>query len=164
MVHSSVLYVPKLDCNLLCISKLTHDLNCVTKFYPNLCEFQAVDSGKVIGSAELRGGLYLLKESTPLRRQVPPPSYVSESVSNSVHSVSNSVSNSVSMSVESQVMLWHFRLGHPNFVYLEKLFPHLFIKEKSNFYQCEICQIAKHTRHVYPSLQYKPSHPFSMIQ
>ena len=145
---SSVLYVPKLDCNLLSISKLTRDLNCVTKFYPNLCEFQAVDSGKVIGSAELRGGLYLLKESTPLRRQVPLPICFSESVSNSVHFVSNSVSNSVSISVESQVMLWHFRIGHRNFVYLEKLFPYLFINKKSNFYQCEISQLAKHTRRV----------------
>lgn len=60
-------------------------------------------------------------------------------------------------------MLWHYRLGHPNFTYVEKLFPHLFINKKSNLYQCEICQLAKHTRHVYPSLQYKPSHPFSVI-
>ena len=35
----SVLYVPKLDCNLLSISKITRDLKCVTKFFPNLCEF-----------------------------------------------------------------------------------------------------------------------------
>ncbi|KAL5543049.1 hypothetical protein UlMin_010759 [Ulmus minor] len=28
---------------------------------------------------------------------------------------------------------------------------------------CEIFQLAKHTRHVYPSLPYKPSHSFSMI-
>ena len=151
---SYVLYVLKLDCNLLSISKLTRDLNCVTKFYPNICEFQVVDSGKVTGSVELRGGLQLLKESTHLCRQVPPPSCVSESVSNFVHFVSNFVSNSVSMLIESQVLLWHFHLGHSNFVYLENLFPHLFINKKSNFYQCEICQLAKHTRHVYPSHQY----------
>ena len=60
---SFALYDPKLDYNLLSISKLTRDLNCVTKFYPNFCEFQAVDSGKVIGSVELCGGIYLLKES-----------------------------------------------------------------------------------------------------
>ena len=36
---NSVLYVPNLDCNLLSISKLTRDLQCVTKFYPNLCVF-----------------------------------------------------------------------------------------------------------------------------
>ncbi|PKA63925.1 Retrovirus-related Pol polyprotein from transposon TNT 1-94 [Apostasia shenzhenica] len=149
----SVLYVPKLDCNLLSISKLTRDLKCVTKFYSNLCDFQAVDSGKVIGSAEMHGGLYLLKENNLLGRQVHPSSCVSV----------NLISNSVSVPVESQVMLWHCRLGHPNFAYIEKLFPHLFINKKSNFYQCEVCQLAKHTRQVYSNLQYKPSHPFSVI-
>ena len=29
----SVLHVPNLNCNLLSISKLTYDLNCVTKFF-----------------------------------------------------------------------------------------------------------------------------------
>ena len=123
----------------------------MTKVYSNLCVFQAVDSGKVIGSAEMHGGLYLLKENNLLNRQVQPSSFVSKSWSNSI-----SVSNSVS--VESQVMLWHFRLGHPNFAYVEKLFLYLFIIKKSSVYQCEICQFTKHTRKVYPSLQYKPSH------
>ena len=44
----SLLYVPKLDCNLLSISRLTQDLNCVTKFLPHVCEFQALNSGKRI--------------------------------------------------------------------------------------------------------------------
>lgn len=60
-------------------------------------------------------------------------------------------------------MLWHFRLGHPNFMYLAKLFPELFINKKPQFYQCEICQFAKHTRNVYPTVGYKPSKPFSLI-
>ena len=54
----SVLYFPKLNCNLLSISQLTRDLKCVTKFYSNLCDFQAVDSRKVIGNAKMHGGLY----------------------------------------------------------------------------------------------------------
>ena len=66
LILSPVLHVPNLDCNLISISKVTRDLNCVTKFYPNLCEFQAMDLRKVIGNAELCGGLYLLKESTSL--------------------------------------------------------------------------------------------------
>lgn len=171
---SSVLYVPKLNCNLLSISQLTRDLNCITKFHSNFCDFQAVDSGKVIGSADMHGGLYLLKQKNLSSRQVhrsscgaksSPKSEFdsnSKSVSDS-NSKSVSNSNSVSISVDSQVMLWHYRLGHPNFAYMEKLFPHLFINKNSNFYQCEICQLAKHTRHVYSSLQYKPSHPFSVI-
>lgn len=66
----SVLYAPKLNCNLLTISQLTRDLNCVTKFYSNLCHFQEMDSGKVIGSAKMCGGLYLLKEIDKFTRQV----------------------------------------------------------------------------------------------
>ena len=53
----SVLYVPKLDCNLLSISKLTRDLNCVVKFFPNFCVFQDLVSGKRIGSARMYAGL-----------------------------------------------------------------------------------------------------------
>ncbi|RVX00220.1 Retrovirus-related Pol polyprotein from transposon RE1 [Vitis vinifera] len=56
----SVLHVPNLDCNLLSISKLARDLQCVTKFYPNSCVFQDLKSGKMIGCVELCSGLYLL--------------------------------------------------------------------------------------------------------
>ncbi|RVW87743.1 Retrovirus-related Pol polyprotein from transposon RE1 [Vitis vinifera] len=56
----SVLHVPNLDCNLLSISKLARDIQCVTKFYSNSCVFQDLKSGKMIGSAELCSGLYLL--------------------------------------------------------------------------------------------------------
>jgi len=58
---NDVLYVPKLDCNLLSISKITKDLHRVTKFHPHLCEFQALDSRKTIGNAEECVGLYLLR-------------------------------------------------------------------------------------------------------
>lgn len=105
----------------------------------------------MIGSVEMCVGLYLLKGNSPLYEQV------------DSSCVSNSFSNSISVSNENQVMLWHFRLGHPNFLYLEKLLPHLFINKNSKFFHCEICQLAKHTQHVYPSIRYKPLHPFSII-
>lgn len=60
-------------------------------------------------------------------------------------------------------MLWHYILSHPDFVYLEKLFPSLFINKSPKFFNCEICLLAKHTHNNYPSLSYKPSHPFAMI-
>lgn len=37
------------------------------------------------------------------------------------------------------------------------------MNKKFDLYQCEICQLTKHTRHVYSSLKYKQTHPFSMI-
>lgn len=50
-----------------------------------------------------------------------------------------------------------------NFLYLEKLFPNLFNNKSLKSCYCEIYQLAKHTRHVYPSIQYTSSHPFSII-
>ena len=41
----SILLVPNLDCNLLSISKLTLELNYVTKFFCDWCEFQDLGLG-----------------------------------------------------------------------------------------------------------------------
>ncbi|KAL6311476.1 hypothetical protein AAG906_012064 [Vitis piasezkii] len=98
----SVFYVPKLDCNLLSISRLTQDLNCVTKFLPHMCEFQALNSGKRIGNAEVRAGLYLLR-AEEIRRL---PMKTTCVVSNP------------STKTDSVVMLWHYRLGSRWFVTL----------------------------------------------
>ncbi|RVW54511.1 Retrovirus-related Pol polyprotein from transposon TNT 1-94 [Vitis vinifera] len=59
---NSVLLVPNLDCNLLSISKLTKEKRCITNFSSTHCEFQDLDSGKMIGNAEECSGLYILKE------------------------------------------------------------------------------------------------------
>ncbi|RVX20874.1 hypothetical protein CK203_002528 [Vitis vinifera] len=96
----SVLLVPKLNCNLLSISKLTRDLNCVTKFGSNLCEFQVLDSGKTIGSAKMCSGLYLLEVNDPPQGST---HHSDCSVSSSPISLSVSQSNN-----DSAVMLWHY--------------------------------------------------------
>ena len=57
------LHVPKLTCNLVSISKLTKDLNCVAKFSSICCEFQDLHSGTMIGSAEESEGLYYLVDN-----------------------------------------------------------------------------------------------------
>ena len=154
----SVLHVPNLDCNLLSISKLARDLQCVTKFYPNLCVFQDLKSGKMIGSAELCSGLYLLS-CGQFSNQVSQASCVqSQSMLESFNSVSNSKVNK-----DSEIIMLHYRLGHPSFVYLAKLFPKLFINKNPASYHCEICQFAKYTRTVYPQIPYKPSTVFSLV-
>lgn len=59
-------------------------------------------------------------------------------------------------------MLWHYRLGHPNVMYLKHLFPSLFNKNPKPF-DCEICQFSKHVRSHFPIQSYKASRPFSLI-
>ena len=59
-------------------------------------------------------------------------------------------------------MLWHLRLGHPNFPYLNHVFPFLFCNKKLAHFQCEVSQLAKHHYTSYPSHTYKTSKPFAM--
>ncbi|KAH9696724.1 reverse transcriptase Ty1/copia-type domain-containing protein [Citrus sinensis] len=104
---NSVLYVPNLACNLLSISKFTRDQNCVTKFYPNMCVFQDLDSGKTIGSAELCSGLYLLKSDQS--------SFIQDSRANCAKSNSPSTSYphsivSPNVNNDSEIVLLHYRL------------------------------------------------------
>ena len=149
---NSVLLVPNLDCNLLSISKLTRDMNCVAEFSSNLCEFQVLGSGRTIGSAEACSGFYLLHNNSSLEKQAQTASCAP------VLSQSNkNLSLTCNSNNDSEVMLWHYRLGHPNFVYLEKLFLTLFINKNPKFFHCEICRLAKHSRTSYPSHMYKSS-------
>ena len=140
---TNVLYVPNLDCNLLSIRRICHDLKCHTKFYPYDCEFQDADTGRMIGNAKLCSGLYVLQPSPPIE---------------------NASGYSISLpNKRTEIMLWHRRLGHPSFLYLAKIFPKLFINEIPSSFHCDICQFTKHTRTPYPSIAYKPSKSFSLI-
>ncbi|KAF7810716.1 Retrovirus-related Pol polyprotein from transposon RE1 [Senna tora] len=95
----NVLHVPTLTFNLLSVSKLTRDNHCSAHFKSHACVFQNLTSGKMIGNVEECNGLYLLGSSI----------------------FSNF--NEVVLSVTSppDILLWHYRLGHPNFQYMQKL-------------------------------------------
>lgn len=58
LVLKNVLHVPKLTTNLVSIQKLTRDLNCHVTFYPSYCDFQDQGSGRRIGRAKEKDGLY----------------------------------------------------------------------------------------------------------
>ena len=70
---------------------------------------------------------------------------------------------SLSTSIFHQIMLGHYRLGHPSFQYLKRSFPNLFLNKGPSLFQCEICALAKHQCAFYPPRPYKPAKPFSTI-
>ena len=94
----SVLHVPKLAWSLLNVSQSTKQLNCSANFLPTHCVFQDLSSGMVIGHAKEFEGLYILDDAGVSHRQI------------------TSVCNSISKNDDT--MLWHKRMGHPNFPYL----------------------------------------------
>ena len=106
LVLESILLVANLDCNLLSISKLMEERKCVANFTFKQCVFQELSSGKTIGSADMCSALYIL--------QIPP---IRQPLRTAMEKRSLSVFNSYK---NKDVMLWHYRLGHPNFIYLKK--------------------------------------------
>ena len=105
LVLQSVLYVPNLTCNLLSVSKIKREKDCALIFSQTSCVFQDLSSRKMIGSAKERGGLYQISShdhSTGTR------SYFQ---------------SSLATFLDSDIVLWHQRLGHPNFEYPRFLYP-----------------------------------------
>ena len=129
----NVLHVPKLSCNLLSISLITKDHDCCAYFSSSDCQFQDLDSRRMIGNVKEHGGLYYFKDGQSLSTFV------------------------------QDIMLWHFRLGHPSFHYLKKLFPTVFVNKDPSSLHCEFCVLAKHHRASYSSKSYQPSKPFHLI-
>lgn len=82
----------------------------------------------MIGSVDFCAGLYLLKVHHPSTMRLASPnesglSFQCQSLPG-IESINQSNKNSA-------IMLWHYRLGHPNFMYLQKLFPSLFINKNA---------------------------------
>ena len=54
----------------------------------------------------------------------------------------------------------HHRFGHPNFV---SLFPQLFVDFELSKFQCQVCELSKRHRVLFPSSNKKSEIPFSVI-
>jgi len=120
----NVLYVPKLNCNLVSISKLCKQLNCSVTYFDDFCVIQDRTLRTLIGAGKQREGVY----------------YYKRSASNQANAVNTR-------------SLWHNRLGHPSNDVLFLLPSHLGVvgslhKDKEEL--CEICLRAKQTRNKFP--------------
>ena len=136
---NSALHVPKLTCNLISITKLTKDLNCSLTFFPSHCVIQDQATGKMIGHAKEQGGLYFLEAMG-----------------------GNGTISSMACSLkESDILIWHKRLGHPSFSTMQKMFPSFEFSKIS--FHCEICEMEKHHRTTFHPINERSSIPFSLI-
>jgi len=88
LILKSVLYVPNLSCNLLSISKITKERNCLVIFFHSHCVFQDLSSEKMIGKIE-KGVLYQLSRlHHPIEFRLP-------------------IQSSLAIVSKSELMLWH---------------------------------------------------------
>lgn len=61
------------------------------------------------------------------------------------------------------ILLWHRKLGHPNFLYLKKLNPDFFNDVSFDCIKCETYLYGKQSRAQYPPKLYGESKPFNLI-
>jgi hypothetical protein len=117
----NVLYMPNFSFNLIYVSRVAQDLNCVFAFIDNLCFIQN-SLQRMTGSGRMINGLYYLEGT-----QIQP--------------LSGKQCNSVAI---PKTALWHFRLGHTSFARLElmkKLYPDIDVNKVD--FCCDICHLAK---------------------
>ncbi|KAL2907188.1 Retrovirus-related Pol polyprotein from transposon TNT 1-94 [Bienertia sinuspersici] len=138
IILENVLFVPKLNCNLISVSKMVDDSNCLVKFTNSVCAIQDQSSGSLIGAGERIDGLYFF-------RQIPKVCAVQDAA-------------------VSTFELWHRRLGHPSDKILKSV-PAL--KDSCSRHSmnkpCEICPQAKQTRNSFPDSDSRASRVFEMI-
>ena len=99
----------------------------------------------MIGSARIINGLYYFEDTLPSNK------------------IAQGLSSISSLSVRDQIMVWHYRLGHPSFSYLKILFPVLFKKVDPSLFQCESCLLAKSQQKPYIPKPYYASKPFYLF-
>lgn len=137
LVLNNVLYVPNLACNLISVSQLIHDSNCVVTFSDKLCVIQDRTSRTVIGVGEQQNGVYHFRTVT------------------FVQACKTSGADSFTM--------WHRRMGHPS-SQIVSLLPSIHVGKKDKHEQvCDICLRAKQARDVFIPSQNKANEPFDLI-
>lgn len=134
---------------LLYVAQITVALHCLVIFWPSFCVFKDIQARKTIGYGIRKGKLYYL-----------------ELISNSSRMLTQALAveeNQGDKSKALEIWLWHHRLGHASFSYLQRLFPSLFVKHDISNFKCGVCEMPKsHRTSFSPSLN-KSSIPFMII-
>jgi hypothetical protein len=120
-----VLYLPDFAVNLISVSKLCKEQDCIVNFETNQCVIQEKKGMRKIGLTEEIDGLYYLKAEKKIQKQA------------KISSIS--VSNNKSDNVVPPGILWHLRLGHLSHECMNKMYSYISV---SGHVACDICQMA----------------------
>ncbi|KAL2941869.1 Retrovirus-related Pol polyprotein from transposon TNT 1-94 [Bienertia sinuspersici] len=136
LVLQNVLYVPKLNCNLIYVSHLIDDLNCIVQFTNHVCVIQDRNTRTLIGVGEQWDGLYYF------------------------HGVLRIQALTINGVVSPE--LWHKRLGHPSNKALQSL---PFVSASSVILNkaCDVCHQVKQTRDKFYESDSRSTRCFKMI-
>jgi GAG-pre-integrase domain len=133
--------------NLLSISVIILQLECVVSFDIPKVIFQEKGTGRRLGTSTWHSGLWYLDK---------------EGMDSALSSMVER-SGGVGSSVEDLLLLHHRRMGHPYFSLLSRLYPSLFEKANKEILVCDACEFDKHTRSSYVSSGSRSSCIFELV-
>jgi len=87
LVLKEVLYTPTFTCNLISAQRLAETKNCVVTYGADFCVMQDLASKKLIGTGDMRNGVYYFKDGTS--------------------------GTGLAAISSKETVLWHQCLGHP---------------------------------------------------
>ena len=139
---TGVLYVPSFHVNLIFVSKLTTNHNCLTIFQPSISFIIQTQPLRVIGTAERSHNLYQLRTSSI--HQVSQTKIETSRLDNKSSCLRNKSANINKSCVDiDNAKLWHFRMGHLSYDRLKILssyYSNIFI---GSVHPCDTCHFAK---------------------
>jgi GAG-pre-integrase domain len=138
---SSVLHVPNFTNNLLSVSQLVDDLNCVVSLSPTHVVLQELKTGRIISIGKRSEGVYRLKQGGENTKQ----------------------RACLTETPEVELILLHCCLGHIPFIVLRRLYPKLYSRCNKAKLVCDACEFAKHTRTMYPFFGNRSSFCFDIV-
>lgn len=136
-----VLCVPKIQSNLLSVSKLCQSNCCSVKFFPNHFVVKDLNSGQPLLQGPLKQDLYHLSHAFS-------PSIPPQALHTSIHSTS----------------AWHHKLGHPSFKIIKHLTEnhHLPIKIPAS-HECSSCHYVKSHKLPFSNHHLTSSKPLELL-
>lgn len=138
LILYDVLYVPEFKVNLISVSKMIEDSDVTLSFDKTNCIVQGRASKIIVKTGEPEEGLYQTKTRP-------------------------SVSSLSARAGDSNLELWHHRLGHAPFETINKLLKQSNISLRDNGSNCMTCPLAKQTKLPFPLNSHGVSSIFDLV-
>ncbi|KAH0762701.1 hypothetical protein KY290_018774 [Solanum tuberosum] len=155
IVHKA-LYIPSFRINLLSIHKLCVQLQCLIIFSSTNCFLQGPSMKRPLALGDVKEGLYQLQFSSQLSKKRVQNRALSAQIPSLV-----SFSNSVVIQKDSDVKLWHHRLGHLPLSAMKYIRSFAF-NCIPNCY-CDICPLGRQSKLHFPISEIKSNSIFELI-
>lgn len=131
--------MPDFKFNPFSVSKLTKDLVCTVKFFPDFYLLQGLYSGKVIGISRETYGLYILQE------EIKP------------------LAAATVIKGKCNTILWHSRLGHTSMKAMQYIATLKGLADEQVQHECQIFPMAKQHRSIFPDSTSKTDCIFQLV-